>query len=558
MSEVLGKFREDGLYPTGNRHTGAWLRDEANIRFLYSGENCLLRIKGKLVPFSEKPPSRLVDKPVGLSLRVNQKQIGRIQKLHGECDFDEVFSFSLIESREIPYEVGIKLEGVWLTNFLALMGRVLKDQSWVPKGIRDWLQPFRRQPRNRTCLIEEIWIGDEKLLDFAAAHRVFDSAYLKKHARFGLNIIGWFHGFLGVGESARACVRAANAAGIETDVVGLKLRLNGGQSEELWPEGLKAKGDRSITVAHVDAPQSWDLALNHSGEMGEGKYRIGYWAWELPEFPDHWIRYASVFDEIWCPSEFCQKAMSRKLPIPVQSMPHAISIPEIVGSQNDWRERFDLPKDRFLFYFSFDFNSYAPRKNPEAVIKAYCEAFIENGEENENVGLVLKMHGKGYDDDDRKSIDLLRMNIPHLYVIDEMLSREDLTGLQFASDCLVSLHRSEGFGLAVAEMMALGKPVISTDWSATAEFVTEETGCPVEAKLVTLDRNVGPYTKGQLWADPSVSDAARWMRKVATDQEFCERIGKNAKKCVVDRFDPEVIGRNYLSRIKSIALFEKT
>jgi glycosyltransferase involved in cell wall biosynthesis len=29
-------------------------------------------------------------------------------------------------------------------------------------------------------------------------------------------------------------------------------------------------------------------------------------------------------------------------------------------------------------------------------------------------------------------------------------------------DCYVSLHRSEGFGLTIAEAMLLGKPVIAT------------------------------------------------------------------------------------------------
>ena len=36
-----------------------------------------------------------------------------------------------------------------------------------------------------------------------------------------------------------------------------------------------------------------------------------------------------------------------------------------------------------------------------------------------------------------------------------------------ASDCYVSLHRAEGFGLTLAEAMALGKPVIATGYLAT-------------------------------------------------------------------------------------------
>src|SRR3954463_11057233 len=82
------------------------------------------------------------------------------------------------------------------------------------------------------------------------------------------------------------------------------------------------------------------------------------------------------------------------------------------------------------------------------------------------------------------------------------LKREEIYALEAACDCFVSLHRSEGFGLAVAECMYLGKPVISTNWSATAEFVDETNGCPVRAPLVTLAENHGPYAKGSTWANP--------------------------------------------------------
>ena len=56
-------------------------------------------------------------------------------------------------------------------------------------------------------------------------------------------------------------------------------------------------------------------------------------------------------------------------------------------------------------------------------------------------------------------------------VIDRSLSREDMLSLMSAIDCYVSLHRSEGFGLGMAEAMALEKPVIATDYSGNCEFV---------------------------------------------------------------------------------------
>jgi len=143
--------------------------------------------------------------------------------------------------------------------------------------------------------------------------------------------------------------------------------------------------------------------------------------------------------------------------------------------------------------------------------------------------------------------------LPGTVLITETLAREDIYALEAACDCFVSLHRAEGFGLAVAECMLLGKPVISTDWSATAEYVTAANGCPVRAPLVTLERNHGPYTRGQVWADPDVAEAARWMRALFADRALAGRLGEAARATVSERFAPAVIGARYRRRLEAIA-----
>ncbi|OYU98574.1 MAG: glycosyl transferase family 1, partial [Verrucomicrobiales bacterium VVV1] len=124
-----------------------------------------------------------------------------------------------------------------------------------------------------------------------------------------------------------------------------------------------------------------------------------------------------------------------------------------------------------------------------------------------------------------------------------------------ACDVCVSRHRSEGFGLAVAECMALGKPVIATDWSATAEFVTADNGCPVRAPLITLTENYGPYAKGSTWADPDPAHAAEWMKKLFADRALAARLGARARATIEARFAPAVIGARYRRRLEAIATF---
>jgi glycosyltransferase involved in cell wall biosynthesis len=103
--------------------------------------------------------------------------------------------------------------------------------------------------------------------------------------------------------------------------------------------------------------------------------------------------------------------------------------------------------------------------------------------------------------------------------------------------------------------MLLGKPVISTDWSATAEFVTRENGCPVQAQLITLDENHGPYAKGSTWADPDSTQAAGYMRELFADRTLAERLGSAARETILTRFSPHVIGARYRRRLESIATF---
>ena len=146
-------------------------------------------------------------------------------------------------------------------------------------------------------------------------------------------------------------------------------------------------------------------------------------------------------------------------------------------------------------------------------------------------------------------------DLPDTVLITGTLSREEIYQLEAACDCFVSLHRSEGFGLAVAESMYLGKPVISTDWSATAEFVTAKTGCPVRCSVTEIQKTHGPYVKGQVWAEPDLGDAAEWMRRLFADREQAARIGAAGRAAIEEMFSPAVIGARYRRRLESIATF---
>jgi glycosyltransferase involved in cell wall biosynthesis len=340
-------------------------------------------------------------------------------------------------------------------------------------------------------------------------------------------------------------------------LVPLKLNCKNRLGDQTYAGRLQDENPHDVNVVHLDPPASRDIDHHHGKGFRAGKYNIAYFAWELPEFPDAWVSSFDYFDEIWCPSDFTSAAIAMKSPLPVLTMPHAIAIP---GADNAAlqptdlalvRQRFGLPADKFLFLTLFDLNSYSARKNPRAAI----DAFRRSGLAGKASALVIKVQNVSGNESDLAALQSSVGDLPGTVLLTETLSRADIYALEAACDCFVSLHRSEGFGLAVAESMLLGKPVIATDWSATSEFVTADNGFPVRAKLVTLDQNHGPYAKGSTWADPDPLHAAEHMRTVFHDRELASRLGNAARETIRTRYSPAVIGARYRQRLESIATF---
>ncbi|MBM3854453.1 MAG: glycosyltransferase, partial [Verrucomicrobia bacterium] len=446
-----------------------------------------------------------------------------------------------------PLELSLALTGVAVTNLLAWAGRVT--------GLALWRR-FRAQHKNRQLRIASIATeAGEVIFDFSRRHAPYSTDFARRHARLGLNIVGFLTADLGLGESARCMVRAAEAAGLPVALVPLKLNCLNRLGDQTYAARLQDSNPHDVNVVHVDPPAARDLDHCHGPGLRAGKYNIGYFAWELPDFPDAWVSSFATFDEIWCPSDFSAAAVRAKSPLPVLTMPHAIAFARPAESAPTLRGRLGLHPDRFLFLSVFDLNSYAERKNPGAVVEAFRLATAAAPALAQGSGLVLKVHNVAGNEAAFAALQASCAGLPGITLLTETLSRTDLYALEAACDCFISLHRSEGFGLAVAECMYLGKPVVVTDWSATAEYVTSDNGCPVRAPLVTLDRHHGPYAKGSTWADPDPAHAAEHLCTLFADRALGARLGAAARATIETRFSPAAVGARYRHRLEAIAVF---
>lgn len=525
-----------GLFFDQYETQSAWIRERAEIRLPPLTGVTGLIIRGLVAPHPEAQGAE-IGTP-GLVVSVNGSP-GKHFTAPASGPWEIAVDLPKTETATLT----LALTGVGFTNLLAWLGRVTGFGAW---------QRYRAQNKNRQLRITAIATNEgETIFDFSRRDAPFSPEYVRRHAKLGMNIAGFLTADLGVGESARCMVRAADAAKIPIALVPLKLNCKNRLGDQTYAARLQDENPHDVNVFHLDPPASRDIEYHHGKDFRAGKYNIAYFAWELPEFPDAWMASFDYYDEVWCPSEFTSAALRQKSPLPVLTMPHAIGFAVPEGTPAQLRARFNLPADTFLFLTLFDLNSYAARKNPRAAIAA----FRESGLAGRGAALVVKVQNAVGNEADFAALQASVRDLPGTILLTETLPRADIYALEAACDCFVSLHRSEGFGLAVAECMFLGKPVISTDWSATAEFVTPENGCPVRASLITLEQSHGPYAKGSIWADPDPSHAADYMRRLFTDRALAARLGAAARETMISRFSPSVIGARYRRRLESIATF---
>jgi len=528
-----------GLFFDDFSADSAWIRDEGRIRLPpLAGVKALL-LRGEYRPH---PAARgLEARAPGLAISLNGQAAGC--RTHFDPGPWELRIPLPPEAQTKPTVLRLRLGGVGLVNALAWLGRVTNLGP---------LQRFRHQNKNRQLRFATLLTdGGEAIYDFAQRQAPFSREFARRHAVLGLNIVGFLTAELGVGESARCMVRAADAAGIPTALVALKLHCRNRLGDQTYAGRLQETNPHPVNVVHIDPPASRDIDHHHGAGFRAGKYNIAYFAWELTDFPDAWVPSFDYYDEVWCPSDFTRAAIALKSPLPVLTMPHAISFPRPAGTPAEWRTRFGLPADAFIFLSLFDFNSYAARKNPEAAVAAYRQSGLGPPQ----AALVIKVQNAAANPAEFAALQAALRDLPGVILLAETLSRAEIYGLESACDCFVSLHRSEGFGLAVAEAMFLGKPVIATDWSATAEFVDAGNGCPVRYRLVPLEHNFGPYGRGSHWAEPDPAHAAEWMRKLAGDRALASALGAAGRRTMAERFAPSVIGARYRQRLEAIATF---
>jgi glycosyltransferase involved in cell wall biosynthesis len=325
-----------------------------------------------------------------------------------------------------------------------------------------------------------------------------------------VTVVGYLRTASGVGEVGRQTLQTLVAGGVRAEGYDVALNVVAGRNDDSCAALLRTSGSAPVQIYNINPDQLGLVTAHTQPHLRPDALRINIPFWELSRFPTEWLPQMNTMGEVWAPSRFIQTALVGRLDRPVIYMPVAV---EIEPAQPLPRARFSLPEDRFLFFFAFDFLSFVERKNPRATIAAFRRAFPHHGQ----AGLVIKCSNSALVPDKFAAFVAEIGGHPDIFLIDATLDRADTLGLIASTDAVVSLHRSEGLGLLIAEAMLLGKPVIATGYSASREFLDPSTGYPVDHTLVELQPGDYPFARGQVWANPDVSHAAWLMRRLRDD-----------------------------------------
>lgn len=313
-------------------------------------------------------------------------------------------------------------------------------------------------------------------------------------------VIGFMSAPTGLGNGARLIFNALKDKGYNPNSVDItnlffentRLRL---------PFFCNGKIGSGPLIFHVNAPELLYVIDKLGVDNIKQQKIISVWAWEQPLLPKEWLKAEAFIDEIWASSYFLKSLFQRSVKTPVYYTPYplVLSIESLAT----------IPQKKastFKVFTAFDPKSGLERKNPEAAVQAFKRSF----ENVSSAELTIKVTDPNW------PIPKSWHNVKNIKIINSIVSDEDIRSGMKTYDCVISLHRSEGFGFLIATALSNGIPTLFTTGFGSEDFAKSPgaytvTGSPYHIK----SKNAQYQAKHGPWIDPDIIEATGKLKKIS-------------------------------------------
>lgn len=347
-------------------------------------------------------------------------------------------------------------------------------------------------------------------------------------------VAGMFRTASGLGAWARSSYHALVAAGYDVVAVDLSSALAPLDFDCDIPLSEFPLEQQGTLIIYANAPEI-PSSLRKLGLRRKHDWRIiAAWAWELELFPDGWEAAFPFISEIWTLSEFAARAFRSHHNAPrVRVVPISVNPPEGLS-----RGGLQSARPVFRVVAMADALSSLKRKNPLGAIAAFKAAF--GGDPT--CHLTVKVRNLGSEDELSLELRNALAGANNITLIESSLSEADTWNLIASADVLISLHRAEGFGLSIAEAMAVGVSVVATGWSGNLQYCNDEVAALVPYELVRVRDQSRQYEgKGLIWAEPNIAEAVKLLHRLRSDSQWRQKLVVDARAQVRKVCAPEVI-----------------
>lgn len=262
----------------------------------------------------------------------------------------------------------------------------------------------------------------------------------------------------------------------------------------------------------------------------------------------NWIDTLNKNDAVITPSVFNYEVFSQtKIERPVFYVPHCLDINKFHPSVEPYKDH-----DKFTFLF---FGSWRQRKGYRQLLEAWFREFSKS----DNVQLLIKTDkaNVAYSHIKKARSKFLtpkKESAPILFE-DKTLGDDEIPSFIKSADCLVSPTLGEGFGLPGLQSMAVGIPVLITNFSGCKDYANDDTATLFEPSGFIMHDMMDNYPqfKNRKWAFITVSEIRNKMRYVLENYKEVSRKSEYARKFVENNFSEEVAVSKFDSLIKDIS-----